>query len=176
MHQMDVSYQDTFSCAKLVLIHAYREDYTAAVDAKAWDNDPSSKWMTSNHTLQRSTGQVVSGGDASWSAIGKDIYAPFPSHLHYPEFAVVWEVDGGWEMLGVAILYYNLAAPGDGAKIKGKDGKQWDGEGPGAFQFRLAKQDDGTLKVASTAIFADPTGPMVQMLKRGMMKPEDLMK
>lgn len=116
----------------------------------------------------------MSGGFASWAALSKEVYAPFSSHLHDPYFAVTWENDNGWEMIGAANLYWNLAAPGDGAKVKDSQGKEWDGKGPAAFKFRYVKQADGGIKMGSTEIFADPTAAVVTMLKRGMMSPEDL--
>jgi hypothetical protein len=153
-----------------------REVYTNAVDRKVWDTDPSSNWLTSNHILHKSTGETVSGGDASWKSLREEIYAPFSQHLHDPQLLVAWETDGGWEMLGVATLYWNLVAPGEGAKTKDSAGKAWDGAGPAAFAFRYENQGDGGIRLSKTAIYGDPTAAMVGMLKRGMLKPEDLMK
>ncbi len=152
---------------------SHREGYTAAIDRKAFNTEPYSNWMAPNHVLQRSTGEVVTGGEASWALLGKEIYAPFPSHVHYPEFAIAWEVEGGYEMIGTATLYYDLDVPGDGAKIQGKDGNQWDGQGPGAFHFRYVKQGDGDLRLAASTIYADPTPAMMLMVHRGMLKPEN---
>ena len=153
-----------------------REEYTNAVDCKVWDTEPSSTYFTPTHTLHKSTGETVSGGDASWSSLRTQVYAPFSQHLHDPQFFVVWETEDGWEMLGVATLYWNLVAPGAGAKVKGRDGKEWDGAGPAAFNFRYVKLEDGGIRLCRTAIYADPTVAVVGMLKRGMMKAEDLVK
>lgn len=154
----------------------WMEDYTHAADAKAWDTEPYSNWLTSDHVLRRSTGENIHGGEASWSAFSKDLYAPFATHLHDPQYAICWEADDGWEMIGVATLHWNLVAPGEGAKVKGSDGKEWDGAGPAAFKFHYVKQSDGGIRLSETAIYADPTLAVVAMLKRGMMKPEDLLK
>jgi hypothetical protein len=132
--------------------------------------------MTNDHKLHKSTGEVVSGGDASFASLKNEIYAPLKDHLHDPQYVVCWEVENGWEMLGVATLYYNLAVPGEGNKVKGRQGKEWDGAIPSAFDFRYVKQSDGGIKLSRTAIFSDPTAAVVGMLKRGMMKPEDLLK
>lgn len=153
-----------------------REEYANAVDAKAWDNEPYSKWLTSEHVLHKSTGEVVSGGEMSWATLSKGVYAPFKEHLHDPSLIVAWEVGDGWEMLGVATLYWTLVAPGDGSKTKDRSGKEWDGSSPAGFNFHYVKQSDGGIKLNKTAIYSDPSAAMVTMLKRGMMKPEDLLK
>lgn len=154
----------------------WMEKYTNAVDDKAWDKDPSSDWFTSDCVLHKSTGEVVSGGDAAWKSLSKETYAPFSGHCHDPQFLVAWEIDGGWEMLGVATLYWTLAVPGDGgAKVKDSKGKEWDGAGPAAFDFHYKKQGDD-FRISKLAIYADPSAAMVTMMKRGMLKPEDLVK
>jgi len=154
----------------------WMETYTQAVDRKAWNNEPSSNWLSSDHTLQKSTGEVVSGGDASWAAFREQVYAPMKEHLHDPQYLVCWETENGWEMLGVAMLHYDLAVPGEGSKVKDGQGKEWDGVIPAAFDFQYVKQSDGGIKLAKSSIFNDPTAAVVGMLKRGMLKPEDLVK
>ncbi|KAF2132492.1 hypothetical protein P153DRAFT_393472 [Dothidotthia symphoricarpi CBS 119687] len=160
----------THECVK------WMEEYTNAIDAKAWDKEPYSNWLAADHKLIKSTGEAVSGGDASWSSLSKEIYAPLSEHLHEPQFLVIWEVKDGWEMIGVATLYWNIVAPSHGAGVKDRLGKEWNGAGPAAFKFHYVKQSDGGIKLAGTAIFADPTAAVVAMLKGGMMKPEDLLK
>jgi hypothetical protein len=154
----------------------WMETYTNAVDSDVWGKEPSSNWLTSDHVLHKSNGETVSGGEASWTALRDDVYAPFAQHLHDPQFLVAWETEDGWEMLGVATLYWTLAAPGQGSSIKDNTGKEWDGSGSAAFSFQYVKQSDGGIKLSKTAIYADPTASVVMMLKRGMMKPEDLLK
>lgn len=77
-------------------------------------------------------------------------------------------------MFGIATLYWTLAAPGSEAKIKGKDGKEWDGATPSAFKFKYVKADGG-IKLAKTEIYSDPSAAIVKMLKRGMITGEQLM-
>ena len=79
-------------------------------------------------------------------------------------------------MLGVATLHWKLVVAADGSKVNDNTSKDWDGAGPAAFKFEYVKQSDGGIKLGSTEIFADPTAAMVTMLKRGMLKPEDLLK
>lgn len=155
---------------------AWMEKYTYAVDAKAWNSEPFSNWFTPDSVLQKSTGEVVTGGEAAWKSLREEVYAPFAAHYHDAQFLVTWETETGWEMFGVAALHWNLAVPGDGgAKVKDAKGNEWDGVGPAAFNFHYRKTGEG-IRLSKTAIYADPTAAVVAMLKRGMLKPEDMMK
>lgn len=78
-------------------------------------------------------------------------------------------------MFGAATLYWNLAVSGDGQKVKDRKGREWDGAVPASYKFTYVRQDGG-IRMAKTQIFADQTGAMGTMLKRGMLKPEDLSK
>lgn len=134
--------------------------------------------MAPDHVLVRTTGQKHEGADASLNALYREIYAPFAKWCHVPYSLVAHEVDDGWEMLGFATLYWTLAVPGkqeSGNKVKDAQGNEWDGSNPAAFKFHYRKKGDG-MQLARTEIAADPTGAVVEMLKRGMMKPDDLMK
>jgi hypothetical protein len=124
--------------------------------------------------LIRPNGEIVSGGDATFTSLQQQVYAPFSEHLHDPEFIVAWDTDDGWSMLGLATLYWNLAVKGDGQKVKDRSGKEWDGANPAAFKFGYVKADGG-IKLSRTEIMGDSSKAVVTMLKRGMMKPEDLM-
>ena len=54
----------------------WMEDYTTnIIDTRAWDT-PTNKHHSSDFAVQKSTGQVVEGGDAAWKSIA-EIYAPF---------------------------------------------------------------------------------------------------
>ncbi|CAG5137076.1 uncharacterized protein ALTATR162_LOCUS35 [Alternaria atra] len=154
----------------------WMEDYINAVDAhKALDNEPYSNWVSSSHIFTKSTGETISGGAASWTTLGKELYTPFASHLHDPFLLLCWENEEGWEMFGAATLYWNLAVSGDGQKVKDRKGREWDGAGPASFKSTYVRQD-GEIRLAGTQIFADQTGAMRTMLKRGMLKREDLLK
>ncbi|KAK3110986.1 hypothetical protein LTR53_014188 [Teratosphaeriaceae sp. CCFEE 6253] len=121
---------------------------------------------TADWTLQKSTGEVVEGAEKAWAALA-EVYAPFGAHVHDPVFLVCWETGKGWDMLGIASLWYNLQAPGEG-KIKGFGGKEWDG-------FSYVKGGKDGVELARTEIYSDPSAALVQMLKRGMLTPEQLM-
>ncbi|KAK5685444.1 hypothetical protein LTS10_003522 [Elasticomyces elasticus] len=152
----------------------WMEHYTKnVVDARRFDEPATSVGHTLDWTLQKSTGEVVEGADKAWAAL-QEVYAPFSEHVHNPSFLACWETEKGWDMIGIAYLWYNLQAPGDG-KIKGYGGKEWDGVLPGAFKFSYVKSGDDGVQLARTEIFSDPSAALVQMLKRGMLKPEQLM-
>ncbi|KAK4502982.1 hypothetical protein PRZ48_006409 [Zasmidium cellare] len=151
---------------------AWMEKYTRnIIDTRSW-NTPASDWHTPDFTFQKSTGQVVEGADAAFKSVA-EVYAPFSAHCHDPAFLICWETSSGWGMFGIANLWWTLAAPGDSSKVKDVDGKEWDGVTPGAFRFEYVKKGD-EIKLARTEIFSDPSQAMVLMLKRGMIKSEDL--
>ncbi|KAK3677021.1 hypothetical protein LTR78_003226 [Recurvomyces mirabilis] len=128
---------------------------------------------TKDWTYQKSTGEVIEGNEKAWKAL-QETYAPFKEHLHDPKHVAIWETKDGWAMYGVASVYYKLQVPGEGG-VKGPHGKEWDGVSPGAFYFDIVKAGGDKLQLRRTNIFNDPSAALVQMLKRGMLKPEQLM-
>ncbi|KAF3038963.1 hypothetical protein E8E12_001185 [Didymella heteroderae] len=155
----------------------WMEQYTYSFDGKAID-EVKNNAMSHDHVLIRTTGQKDSGAQASVDALYKEIYAPFAKWSHVPEHLICYEVDDGWEMMGFATLWWNLAVPGkqeSGGKVKDAQGNEWDGANPAAFNFRY-RRDGDSIRMCKTEVAADPSAAMVGMLKRGMMKPEDLMK
>lgn len=153
----------------------WMERYTKdVIDGRKFNESATSVGHTTDWTLQKSTGETIEGADAAWKALA-EVYAPFSSHVHDPSFLISWETEKGWDMFGVAWLWYELAAPPSGGekRMKGYGGKEWDGVLPGAFYFTYVK-DGSDVKLARTEIYSDPSAAMVQMLKRGMLKPEHL--
>lgn len=69
-------------------------------------------------------------------------------------------------MFGLATLWWNLAVPGDGAKGKDSEAKEWDGAIPSALRFEYEKEGSG-VKLQRTEIYSDPSAALVAMLKRG---------
>lgn len=152
----------------------FMERYTReTVDVRNWD-ESADKHHTKDFRLIKSTGQTVEGRDQAWSTLGKEVYAPFKAHRHHPTFIICWDEDDGYSMFGIANLWWTLAAPGDEKKVKDEQGQEWDGVTPAAFKFRYEKEG-GEVKLAETRIFDDPSQAIVTMLKRGMIKSEDLM-
>ncbi|EME83855.1 uncharacterized protein MYCFIDRAFT_84160 [Pseudocercospora fijiensis CIRAD86] len=154
----------------------FMEDYTHAFDANSIPSQSLPKVRANNlekDLLVRSTGQTDQGGEASLAALKNEIYAPFAAYHHEPSFIVAFETEQGWEMIGIATLWWNLAVPGDGPKQKDGKGKEWEGGVPAAFKFGYRKTGDG-IKMSETRIMADPSGALVDMVKRGMVKPEQI--
>lgn len=87
---------------------------------------------------------------------------------------MTWEREDGsaYELIGNAWLYVNL--PGDGERtLKDKKGQSWEMRVPGGFHFVYLKKD-GDLKIATTAITSDSGPIVVEALKRGILKPQDI--
>jgi len=151
----------------------WMEHYTRnIVDARKFD-DAKEAGITDDWTLQKSMGEVIKGGDQATAAL-KEVYGPFSEHVHDPTLLVCWETEKGWDMLGVANLWWNLQAPGED-KIDGYGGKAWDGVSLSAFKFCYVKGGKHGIELARTEIYSDPSAAMVKMLQRGMLKPEQLM-
>ncbi|GIZ44971.1 hypothetical protein CKM354_000815500 [Cercospora kikuchii] len=173
------------------------ETYTkTAIDGKLFDKPAErSKWMSDDRkysvssqtrrsiltkatpdVLVKSTGEVRNGGDASWEAISKELYAPFKEHLHSPTYATAVQTGSNtWELTGLATLFWKLQVPGQGHNIADPSGKTWDGAIPSAFKFAF-REEGGQIRISRTEISSDPSAALVAMLKTGMLKPEDLMK
>lgn len=138
--------------------------------------EPYTAFHTDDYTFTKTDGTVLPPGEASWKGFLEG-YAPFTEHLHEARYCCVYERNGGWEMVGVAYIYGNLHVPGEKAKTD-LTGRKWDVAVPGAFIFNCVKDPAGPkgFKVKSTTLFGD-TAPVVgEMIKRGMVKPEDLLK
>ncbi|KAF1925030.1 uncharacterized protein M421DRAFT_8291 [Didymella exigua CBS 183.55] len=155
----------------------WMEHYTNQFDAKAVD-DVKNNLLTHDHVLVRTTGQMDAGAQASVDALYKVLYAPFAKWAHIPQHVICYAVEDGWEMMGHATLYWTLAVPGkqeSGANVRDQEGNEWDGANPAAFNFRY-RMEGGEIRMCRMEIAADPSTVIVSMLKRGMMKAEDLMK
>lgn len=101
----------------------------------------------------------------------KEVYAPFSSHVHDPTFLVCWETEKGYDMIGVANLWFNLAgSKGDEPKTSGYGGKDWDGANPSAFKFSYMKGGKDGFQLERTEIYSGPSAVLDTMLKRGILK------
>lgn len=151
-------------------------DHQEAFDHGNMKSGPYTQYHTNDFVFTKSDGTVLPPGEASWKG-WLEGYAPFTEHLHEPRYCCVYERDGGWEMMGVAHIYANLAAPGEKTK-KDSSGRQWDVFVPGAFRFNCVADPSGPkgLKVKSMTLYGDGAPVVGEMIKRGMVKPEDLAK
>jgi hypothetical protein len=143
-------------------------------DDGSMKTEPYTRFHTDDFTFTKSDGTVLPAGEASWKGFLEG-YAPFSEHLHEARYCCVYERNGGWEMMGIAHVYGNLHVPGEKTKTD-LSGRQWDVVVPGAFLFNCVKDPAGPkgFKVKSLTLFGDGTPVVVEMSKRGMVKPEDL--
>jgi len=155
----------------------WMEKYTLAFDADQLASSSFSDWHTDDLTYQKGTGEVITGGETAFKAC-LEVYAPFAAHLHEPAFVIVWETEDGYEMVGQATLFADLKVPGGEKKMADLTGRKWDIGIPGMFRFSYMKVEgaphDG-LKMRRNEVFSDSGPAIVEMLKRGMVKPEQLL-
>lgn len=133
---------------------------------------------TDDFVYQKATGELIQGGYAAIEAL-KETYAPFTENKHEPRCLSCWETDDGWEMMGEAMLFGDLQAPGEKDQIHADaNGRKWDLAIPSSFHFTYVKDPDARhdgIRLAKSVIYSDSFPAVKEMLKRGMMKPEQLM-
>ncbi|KIW83341.1 hypothetical protein Z517_02586 [Fonsecaea pedrosoi CBS 271.37] len=151
-------------------------DHQEAFDQGDMKTGPYTRYHTDDFVFTKADGTVFAPGEASWQGWLAG-YAPFTEHLHQARYCCVYERgDGsGWEMMGVAHVFANLAAPGEKTK-EDLSGRRWDVVVPGAFLFNCVKDPSGPkgFKVKSMTLYGDGTPVLAEMVKRGMVKPEDV--
>jgi hypothetical protein len=76
-------------------------------------------------------------------------------------------------------LFADLAVDGGEKKFENIEGKKWDMGLPAMFRFEFVREEGSKhegIKLMRSQIFSD-TGPVImEMLKKGMAKPESLVK
>lgn len=153
----------------------WMEDYALDFDTHSF----SPKWYSKDWTLHMADGRMVSGRDEAIAAI-RELYGPLTSHFHEPYFLVCHDVADGWDMIGQAKLYGNLnGKPAAGEeKVKDRQGREWDMALPAAFHFHYVKdpgaENGGGISLKKTEIMSDSGVAMGIMLKRGLIKAQDL--
>lgn len=172
---------------------AFMKDYAAALDATASSRTglkytgpgSPSKWLTEDFTFIDPTGKAVSGVEPAWAAV-MQVYGPMSSQYHEPRYGIIWETDDGYELFGVAWLYYNLHAPprpqggpegGSATKIKDEsEGNEWEMAGPSANHFRYRRDKGGHqgLKICEQRVYADSFPMKAELVKRGVVTLEQL--
>ena len=138
--------------------------------------EPYTVFHTDDFTFTKSDGTVLPPGEASWKG-WLEGYAPFIEHFHEARYACIYERNGSWEMVGFANVYANLLVPGEKTKTD-LSGRQWDVVVPEAFLFTCVNYsaDPKGFKVKTMTIYGDGVPVVGEMIKRGMVKPEDLSK
>jgi len=150
-------------------------DYEAAFDHGDMKHVPHTPWHTDDFSYTKPTGVCITGGAAAWAAL-LEMYAPFSAYYHEPSFFVVWETPTGYELFGSAKVFAKLLAPGEQTKTD-LNGHKWDIEAQGAFHFKYVKDPSGPkgLKLKSSTLFADEIPMVGEMIKRGMVTPEQVL-
>jgi hypothetical protein len=146
----------------------------------AWDSgkaktEPYTEWSTEDVKYRKSNGET-STGQAAFDAM-LEMYAPLAAHEHEPKHVVVWETTDGWVVFGEATLFADLPVPGGEKKYSNVSGRKWDLAVPGVFRFTFVK-DEGSkhgYKTKGQEVSADSAPIMIEMIKRGMVKPEQLL-
>ncbi|KUJ23776.1 uncharacterized protein LY89DRAFT_662578 [Mollisia scopiformis] len=151
-------------------------DHQEAFDTGKMKTEPYTVFHVDDFVFTKSDGTVLPPGEASWKGLLEG-YAPFNKHYHEGRYACIYERNGIWEMVGFANVYANLLVPGEKTK-KDQSGRQWDVLVPGAFLFTCVKDPTGPkgFKVKSMTLFGDGVPVVGEMMKRGMVKAEDLVK
>lgn len=150
-------------------------DYEALLDWGDLRKGPHTPWHADDFFFTKPSGERIQGGAKAWASM-LELYAPYTSYYHEPRFYIIWETATGWELIGSATVYAKLAAPGEATKTDG-EGRKWDIEAPGAFHFVYVKDPTGPkgLKLQGQSLFADGMPIIGEMLKRGMVTPEQVL-
>ncbi len=98
------------------------------------DKEAFGKWHTADFIYKNSDGTKYNGFEAAYAAIHQ-IYSPFASFSYEPSFYNYWETEEGWEMIGTANMYADLAVPGDEKTNEDQYGKKGYLGPPGMFHF-----------------------------------------
>lgn len=81
-------------------------------------------------------------------------------------------------MVGTAWMFADLPVSGGAKQQTDATGKSWDLKLPGMFHFEYVKDSGakhGGIAIKSTKVYSDSGPAVVEMLKRGMVKPEQLL-
>ncbi|KAB8346053.1 hypothetical protein FH972_023105 [Carpinus fangiana] len=154
---------------------AWFEGYTKdLIDAQKWDT-PAAEHHDPDFWLQKPDGTVIKGADQAWAAV-HELYQPFAAHFHDPTFLVLSDTSDGWTMAGQANVFGNLQGPLGETKATDSTGKAWELMTPAMFIFHFVKSSNKAgVALKSTRIFSDSGPAIVAMLKKGLIKPEQLL-
>jgi hypothetical protein len=139
----------------------------------------SPKWYSKNWTLYKADGGVIFGREVGMAVL-KEIYNPLTAHFREPHLIVCIEVADGWDMIVQAKVFGNLKeSPAAGeTKVKDRQGREWDMCISGGFHFHYVKdpeaENGGGIAPKKTEIKSNSGVPMGIMLKRGLIKAQDL--
>lgn len=106
-------------------------------------------------------------------------YSFFTRYMHEPYYLACYETpDGtGYELSGNAWLFCDLHGEPSGPKVQDAHGDEWQMRVPSGFFFKFKKDTSakhGGIRLISVSVTADGSPVMVELFKRGVIKPSDL--
>jgi hypothetical protein len=151
----------------------WMEDYARMFDRKGYHQEKWTDWLTEDIVLTKGDNTTHEGEDAWNAAIA--VYAPFTEYFHCPYYLVTTETSDGWEMLGQAHIYANLAGQrgeGEPPQVKDRrDGKMWDVCIPGAFRFQYVKGKGAHgMALKRIDLHAENLAAVLTLVKRGVIQ------
>lgn len=154
---------------------AFMEKLSVGFDSGEAKEDPWQDWVADDFVYRKPNGQTFTGQEA-WEVNKKD-FATFTKQYHQPVLSVVWETATGWEMFGQATFFANLPGPEGAKAATDAKGEKWDVSTYAAFHFEYVKDPSGKhggIKLKKQYSFADSMPVVVECIKRGIVKPEQL--
>jgi hypothetical protein len=150
-------------------------DYEVAFDTGDMKSGPHTPWHADDYSFTKPTGECITGGAPAWAAF-LEMYRPFSAHFLEPFFFIIWETPTGYELIGTVRLFGNLAVPGERTQTD-LQGRKWDIGAPGATHLKFVKDPSGPkgLKLNSEEVFTDGIPVIGEMIKRGMVTPEQIL-
>ena len=118
--------------------------------------------QTEDFSVLKPDGSLRKGREDAAKAI-QEIYGPFASHNHRPNFLVTWETKDGYAMSGEADVFFNLHGVPAGNESDGEGGK-WHGHISAAFRFDYVREESD-IKLKATRIFSDASPALKLMLQ-----------
>jgi len=173
------SFTSSWEEARIHPALAWLEKFTKAFDSRESWSGPYSDWHTDDYTFIKPNGEVTTGGDPAFKA-SQELYSAFTSSLHEPKWACAWETPNIWYVVGEATVYGDFPDTGTERKrFLDRTGRTWDIRLHGMFQFEFVKEKDTIhdgMKLKRLQVYCDTNPLVMEMLKKGMIKADDISK
>ncbi|RAL08538.1 uncharacterized protein BO97DRAFT_460634 [Aspergillus homomorphus CBS 101889] len=157
---------------------AWMEKCTDAWDSRQSWSTPYTDWVTDDFTFVKPNGERCTGGEPAWDAMKLD-YAAFKLSHHEPSWVCVVDLEDGWEFIGEGKLYIDLPEEGKEEKtVYDLDGRPWDLGVESMFRFRFVKTESAVndgIRIRRFQFYSDSGPVLAEMLKREIVRPQDLL-
>lgn len=156
-------------------VHAFQMDHRDALDNGSMKTKPYTEFHSKNFVFTKPDGTSFDPGQSSFDAMMEG-YSPFTEHLHEVHYLCAYEHNGQWENMASANIFANLLVPGEKTKTD-LSGRKWDVSSPAAVRFQYETDSGGPrgFKLKSMTVYGDGVPLVSEMIKRGMVKPEQLL-